>query len=127
MCQKAFGSYFGPLVGAFDVVWTRGAPTYFRSSNRMRRGFCPLCGTPLCCLDDDGVMELAGGAFDDPSVAAPTIQYNLPSKLQLFDGLHTLERQPHEVEVAYNGTIVSHQHPDHDTAQWTPHSDTAPA
>jgi hypothetical protein len=122
MCQKAYGSYFGPLVVAFDVVWTRGAPKYFRSSNWMQRGFCAECGTPLCCLDEDGMIELAGGAFDDPSVAAPTIQYSLPSKLPLFDTLHTLERQPHEVEEPYEAKIVSYQHPDHDTDLWPPTS-----
>ena len=40
MCQKAFGGFFGPLVTAFDVDWTRGAPAWFQSSNKVRRGFC---------------------------------------------------------------------------------------
>src|SRR5215212_8313948 len=66
MCQKAFGSFFGPLVTVFDVEWTRGAPKYFRSSQRLQRGFCGDCGTPLGALDSDGSVELAVGAFDDP-------------------------------------------------------------
>ena len=39
MCQKAFGSFFGPLVTTHDLVWTRGAPAWFQSSNKVRRGF----------------------------------------------------------------------------------------
>ena len=39
MCQKAFGSFFGPLVTAKGLEWTRGAPARFESSNaRLLRG-----------------------------------------------------------------------------------------
>lgn len=125
MCQKAFGNYFAPLVGVDNVEWTRGAPTYFRSSSRARRGFCAQCGTPLCYLDDDGSGEMAGGAFDDPGAAEPTVQYNLKDKLALFDRLTTLAPQPHvEQEAALNASVVGYQHPDHDTDHWTPHSST---
>ena len=44
MCQKAFGAFFGPLVTSFEVTWTRGAPKYFESSDRIKRGFCAECG-----------------------------------------------------------------------------------
>ena len=47
MCQKAFGSFFGPLVSANGLRWTRGEPKRFASSNLIRRGFCADCGTPL--------------------------------------------------------------------------------
>ena len=48
MCQKAFGSFFGPLVSvpAGALRWTRGAPAMFRSSDLAERGFCRDCGTP---------------------------------------------------------------------------------
>eukprot|EP01037_Dinobryon_pediforme_P031903 gene31903-36613_t len=36
MCQKAFGGPFGPLVTVHGLVWTRGEPTRFRSSNKAR-------------------------------------------------------------------------------------------
>lgn len=119
MCQKAFGNYFAPLVGVDNVEWTRGTPTYFRSSNRAQRGFCPSCGTPLCYLDDDGAIELAAGALDDPGAVAPTVQYNLKDKLDLFDRLADVPPQPHvEKETAINATIIGYQHPDHDTKIW---------
>ena len=70
MCQKAFGGFYGPLVTAHDLVWTRGAPKHFQSSNKVRRGFCAECGTPLT-YEYDGGIELAIGAFDEPERAAP--------------------------------------------------------
>ncbi len=35
MCQKAFGSFYAPLVNVRDakLVWTRGEPKKFQSSN----------------------------------------------------------------------------------------------
>jgi hypothetical protein len=49
MCQKAFGSYFAPLAGVrlAEIAWTRGALATFRSSDKVERGFCRDCGTPL--------------------------------------------------------------------------------
>ena len=121
MCQKAFGSYFAPLVTVGDVEWTRGAPSWFASSNRMKRGFCEKCGTPLVCIDDKEMIEIAGGAFDDPDAAPPTLTFNADDRLALFDTLTTLPRQPNvEGEKAHNATIVSYQHPDRDTAVWPP-------
>jgi hypothetical protein len=121
MCQKAFGSFFGPLVTAYEVEWTRGTPKYFRSSNVLQRGFCGDCGTPLGCLDDDGMVELAVGAFDDPLRAAPSVQFNMRDRVSFFDTLVALPPQPGaDQEVVYNARIVSRQHPDHDTATWPP-------
>lgn len=123
MCQKAFGSFFGPLVTSYGVTWTRGAPKYFWSSDQARRGFCAECGTPLTYEPkDEDHIELAIGAFDDPSVAAPVIQVNLTDKLPFFDGLTAL---PVRTEYAsgwadFMAGLTSHQHPDHDTEVWPP-------
>jgi len=126
MCQKAFGSFFGPLVGAFDVVWTRGAPKYFASSDKIQRGFCAECGTPLTYEEigrpDDQQVEIAIGAFDDPTVVAPVVQNNPTDKLAFFD---TLTELPTRTEYPaewhhFMATLVSHQHPDHDTDTWPP-------
>src|SRR5580704_3545852 len=81
MCQKAFGAFYAPLVSAPGVTWTRGAPSYFQSSNRARRGFCHACGTPLTFEPDDGPVELAMGAFDDPIRTRPTIQHGMDARV----------------------------------------------
>jgi hypothetical protein len=122
MCQKAFGSVFAALVTAHDVEWTRGAPKRFQSSNKVKRGFCAVCGTPLT-FEPSGSVELAVGAFDDPSVVAPTIQLNPADKQPFYDGICSLPMRPDGAEPkaeAFKASIVSFQHPDHDTAVWPP-------
>ena len=118
MCQKATGSFFGPFATAHGVVWTRGEPKRFRSSNLVQRGFCGDCGTPLT-YEYDGGVELTIGSFDDPRVAAPTIQTNPKDKLAFFDRLHELPVLPTSQATAdLYRSVVSNQHPDHDTDRW---------
>jgi len=76
MCQKAFGGFFGPLVSVEvkHLTWTRGAPKHFQSSNKVARGFCGYCGTPLTFEWSQYVHEIAIGAFDDPTPIAPAMQ-----------------------------------------------------
>lgn len=118
MCQKAFGAFYGPLVAAPGVVWSRGAPAYFQSSNRARRGFCAACGTPLTFEPDDGPVELAIGAFDNPAAVRPVIQHALETRVPWLSELAALPtRSPAEAAAVepYFASIVSLQHPDHDT------------
>jgi hypothetical protein len=121
MCQKHFGSFYGALITSHGVVWTRGEPKRFRSSNRAWRGFCGDCGTPLTYEVPDQAIELAIGAFDDPTRAAPTTQVNPNDKLPFVDSLAQLPTElPSDdpPEEAFKRTVVSYQHPDHDTAVW---------
>ena len=121
MCQKQFGAFYGPFVTGFEVTWTRGQPKRFQSSNQAWRGFCADCGTPLTFEVPGREFELAIGAFDNPTVAAPVLQVNPNDKLAFVDGLPRLPtRQAGESPAsdAFNATVVSYQHPDHDTAAW---------
>lgn len=122
MCQKAFGAFYAPLVdiGEAKLAWTRGEPKHFQSSNHVKRGFCPGCGTPLTYEAADGVA-IAIGAFDDPSGHPPTIQYGTEGKLGFVDRLHDLPKRPttDDIEAApFLADIISYQHPDHDTEAW---------
>ena len=122
MCQKAFGGLYGALTDAREgsVTWTRGAPRYFRSSQVVRRGFCGDCGTPLTYEAPDGIA-LAIGAFDDPEAVAPTIQYGIESRLSFTDDLHRLpvrETLDDSETATFLASVVSNQHPDHDTDVW---------
>jgi len=122
MCQKAFGAFYAPLVSAFGLTWTRGEPAHFASSNLVRRGFCAACGTPLTYERDD-VTEIAIGALDDPTRAAPVIEVNPADKLPFVDGIPLLPMQPPEEAPAaadFKARVVNHQHPDHDTQAWPP-------
>eukprot|EP01035_Chromulina_nebulosa_P037211 gene37211-50208_t len=122
MCQKAFGAFYAPLADTDSgrIVWTRGHPRYFQSSNHVRRGFCENCGTPLSFEAPDGV-GLAIGAFDEPARLAPRVQFGVEAKIAYVDHLHELPEQHTMDDVAsapYLTDIVSYQHPDHDTAEW---------
>jgi hypothetical protein len=122
MCQKAFGNVFAPLVTARGLTWTRGAPKHFRSSNKVKRGFCADCGTPLTYEPDGFHPEVAICAFDDPTAVPPAIQVGLESKLPWADSLATLPERPNAENAkaaAFFAGIVSYQHPDHDTAAKT--------
>lgn len=122
MCQKALGSFFGPFVTARGLVWTRGAPRYFSSSNKVRRGFCGDCGTPLT-YEWGGDPEITIGSLDDPTRAAPVLQVNPAERLPFFEHLHALPVRASGADdglETFKAGIVSRQHPDHDTASWSP-------
>jgi hypothetical protein len=115
MCQKAFGSFYGPFVSAPGLVWTRGAPKYFQSSNRVRRGFCADCGTPLTFEPDDGPAEVAIGAFDEPAAIRPVIQLSVETRLPWLAQMDALQTAH---LASFYASIRSYQHPDHDTETW---------
>jgi hypothetical protein len=125
MCQKAFGNIGGPLVTAFGLTWTRGELKHFQSSNKVRRGFCADCGTPLT-YEYAGTVELAIATFDRAAEIAPVIQLSRETRLPWFDTLAGLPTRS-EAETAklatFYASIISYQHPDHDAAQWPPAGD----
>jgi hypothetical protein len=125
MCQKAMGGLFGPFVSPAvrgDIVWTRGQRKRFQSSNLIHRGFCGDCGTPLSFEYSETSMGLAIGAFDRAGEIRPIEQLASAAQVPCFDELAQLpmhaEDEPRAA--AHLARIVSHQHPDHDTAEWPP-------
>jgi hypothetical protein len=120
MCQKAFGAFYGPLVTGHGLKYTRGEPAWFQSSNKVRRGFCSACGTPLI-YDWGGEPEVAIGTLDNPEAAPPVLQLNLADKLSFVDGLAALPVRTHDPDspqAQFMASIESYQHPDHDTESW---------
>jgi hypothetical protein len=124
MCQKAFGAYYAPLVNTrgTDFAWTRGKLKYFHSSNHVRRGFCGDCGTPMTYEAEDGIA-VSAGSFDAPGALAPVIQFGIEGKLPFVDELYRLPQRHtmDDIEAApFLDDIISYQHPDHDTENWSP-------
>ncbi len=122
MCQKAFGGFFGPLVTAIGLEWTRGHPAEFRSSNTAVRGFCAACGTPLTYEYPSGI-DVAIGALDHPEMAAPSVQLNPRDRLDFFEHLTALPGRPADEAAdnkAFLAKVVSYQHPDHEVDDWQP-------
>ncbi len=116
MCQKAFGNAFAPLVSVrgAKLTWTKAEPARFQSSNLVRRGFCPSCGTPLTYEAPDGVA-VAICAFDHPETIVPDIQYGVESRISWVAHVNdwpartTVEDLD---EAPFLDEIVSYQHPD---------------
>ncbi|MEQ1671839.1 MAG: GFA family protein [Hyphomicrobium sp.] len=124
MCQKAFGGFYAPLVslGKATLIWTRGAPKHFKSSNFVSRGFCGDCGTPLTYEAPDGIA-LAIGAFDQPQTIEPCMQFGVEAKLTYVDEIASLPNRDTLADLdaaPFLTSIKSYQHPDHDTDVWPP-------
>ncbi len=120
MCQKAFGGFYGPLVTALGLEWTRGQRGIFHSSRTNWRGFCKDCGTPLT-YEHEGCVEVSIGSLDNPALAAPTVQVNLDHALPFVAGLRDLppvSTEQAQTDASWNRQVISNQHPDHDTAEW---------
>ena len=122
MCQKAMGGLFGPFAGApaDALVWTRGERKRFQSSNKVHRGFCGDCGTPLTFEYGDRHIGLAIGALDRPGEVKLTEQLAPEARLPYFEDLATLPAHASDEPraAAHLASIVSYQHPDHDTREW---------
>jgi len=115
MCQKAFGNAFAPLVTANGLRWVHGEPKRFRSSNKVSRGFCGDCGTPLTYEVDGLTPEIAIATLDRPGDVAPAIQVGLDSRLPWASGLADLPTlTPAEAAkaAAFLREIISNQHSD---------------
>jgi hypothetical protein len=125
MCQKAVGNFFAALVGAPNdtLVWTRGEPAIFGSSDLADRGFCAKCGTPLFYRGKGSPHTgLTIGSLDDPSLAPPHVQVGMEGRYAFMDGLLALPDEgatdDDMIEEAPLIRASNHQHPDHDTDAW---------
>ena len=79
MCQRAYGALYG-LFAAFPLKafrYTRGEPTYFRSSTWAKRGFCSNCGSPVDMWygDDDPEPGVLIGTLDHPEEWPPDSEH----------------------------------------------------
>jgi hypothetical protein len=125
MCQKAVGNFFAALVGVpkDSLVWTRGAPARFMSSEHVARGFCAQCGTPLFyeyILGDD--LALTTGSLDDPAQFPPKEQFGLEAVMPWFGEIASVHKAGATEETMAEFVVgiraSNHQHPDHDTENW---------
>jgi hypothetical protein len=127
MCQKAFGSFFAPLVGVTlaDFALTRGTLSIFSSSDQADRGFCSHCGTPLSfSYRGSGRISISIGSLDHPERVQPRMQVGIEARLPYVAHLHEIEdgdtTEDSDADMAAKIRATSHQHPDHDTDTWPP-------
>ena len=122
MCQKAAGNFFAALVGVpmADFSWTRGEPAVFFSSDKVARGFCKLCGTPLFFRhDESSYISMTIGSFDHPDSIPLHCQLGMEARLPQIDQLAGLTdhgtTEENEADGAAAIKASNHQHPDHET------------
>ena len=130
MCQKAAGNYFMPLANAprARFVVTRGQPGWFSSSDIVRRGFCPACGTPLFYDNTEGNrVNFTIGSLDHPELFPPHANTGNEGRVPWFDTLTSIEHggetETGQEDWASAIKSTNHQHPDHDTTVWPPKSE----
>ena len=119
MCQKAGGAPFMAFGGVRldKLLWTRGAPKVFASSSIAERGFCAECGTPLTYRMLRARPHIGDGReFDRPAAVAPTIQFDIESKVAwLDDALASPAQDIGNFMKLDLAAVGSRQHPDHET------------
>lgn len=74
-CRKATGAAFSTWVGFEEAQtrWVSAPPSFHASSERVSRGFCAKCGTPLTYAGAQwpGELHFMIGVFDDPKAFTP--------------------------------------------------------
>ena len=109
MCQRASGGPFMAFVRfpAQQVHWS-SPPAVFASSNRVERGFCRDCGTPLTYRQVDGPnVSLTLHSLDDPAAVRPEISF---SPGQAADWCLAIADLPgREMDFAGTSGFVNHQ------------------
>ncbi len=76
MCRKMSGGPFAYLAGFKKgrLRFVSGEPAYYRSSEKARRGHCPVCGSHLTfeyITPEAKHVYVSGGSLDRPDLAPP--------------------------------------------------------
>jgi len=87
-CRKSSGHYFVSTDVPRKAVTIQGGEnvTWYRSSEKVRRGFCRICGSSLFWdpLERDWT-GIAMGAFDPPTGTKIRIHIHVASKSDYYD------------------------------------------
>lgn len=134
MCQKQFGNFFGAFAGVHKDQFqiTRGTLAVFTSSDDAERGFCRDCGTPLTYgAFSRPWVSVSIGSLDRHSEMKPEFQYGMEAREPWFGELVALpgtmtgegDNGVGDTPERYDKIRRSnHQHPDHETKSWPPHT-----
>lgn len=88
MCQKGLGNLFGAFVKfkIADFSYLAGEPNWYIRSDRIKRGFCGICGSPIAYQqpDTDWVVIWIG-TLDDRETYLPQYHVWADTKLSWVD------------------------------------------
>ncbi len=103
-CQKLYGGPFGTgfIVAESNTSLTGEVSCFEIESDAGRTKshlFCGVCGSPIAAKVEEfpGVLVLASGTLDDPSLFKPESHYwvgSSPPWFEIHDGLEVFEEQP---------------------------------
>jgi hypothetical protein len=99
LCQKALGASFNArMLFKIENVEIEGQVSYINSSEGLKRGFCPKCGSTLFSRRESvGVVGITVGSLDDPNVFKPQMHIYVASKqrwVKIDDGLPQYDGPP---------------------------------
>ncbi|MBV9859566.1 MAG: GFA family protein [Alphaproteobacteria bacterium] len=109
MCQRASGAPFMAFVrfAVRQVTWSN-PPAIFTSSNRVERGFCSGCGTPLTYRQIEGpYVSLTLNSLDDPSLVEPEFSFSTECRAGWLARLDDLTRL--DMDFTASADFVSYQ------------------
>ena len=93
-CRKHSGAAFATdaMFHTSKLSWLGQEQTYYQSSERCERGFCPSCGSTVSAryFDEPDIVVIAAGSLDDANVIEPTLHAYTSRRvkwLKLSDGL----------------------------------------
>ena len=88
MCQKGLGNLFGTFV-SFKTEYFRyltNEPNWYVRSDRIKRGFCEICGSPIAYQKPDtDRLAIWIGTLDDPAAYEPQIHVHIDTKISWVD------------------------------------------
>lgn len=106
-CQRASGTGCVPLIAVpKDALTIAGAARYFETTSdggrKVRRGFCPTCGSRVFAATDSApdLITILAGSLDDPSRFQPSMHVYTDSAHawdRIADGLPSFARMPSQV------------------------------
>jgi hypothetical protein len=129
MCQKSSGNVFATFAGVETEFFelTRGELSFFQTSDKGERCFCKNCGTPLAWRDRDTPwIAVTIGSLDNPEAVRPIRFYGEEGRIGWTADVAATHGTP-TGGVGDDWPVdeiraTNHQHPDHDTTEWTPYS-----
>ena len=87
ICQKASGGIFSTYVNlkSDQVSWLSNKPTFYKSSEYARRGFCDICGTSICYESIvSNKIDICVGSIDDKNEIQLMGHNRIESRLKNF-------------------------------------------
>lgn len=97
-CQRTTGAPVGAWMDfkVAHVSWGDNKPKEYASSEKIRRGFCPKCGSSLVyrSIDYPDYLTLSITSLDEPNTVQPTYHIHTDSQLSWLTIVDECKKYP---------------------------------